>query len=63
MRQHCLFREQCHQGLGLSACAATLVNDVGAHLLGFGFLIELCFLNGRQHINHHRIEAVMAMED
>ncbi|MBT5140295.1 MAG: adenine phosphoribosyltransferase [Acidimicrobiaceae bacterium] len=47
---------------GTAAAAATLVGNVGGHLLGFGFLIELCFLNGRQNIDQHRIEAVMAVE-
>ncbi|NCG25564.1 MAG: adenine phosphoribosyltransferase [Actinobacteria bacterium] len=47
---------------GTAAAAAALVNDVGGDLLGFGFLIELCFLNGRQKIDQHRIEAVLAVE-
>ena len=47
---------------GTAAAAATLVGNVGGHLLGFGFLIELCFLNGRQNIDQHRIEVVMAVE-
>ena len=47
---------------GTAAAAAALVNDVGGDLLGFGFLIELCFLHGRQKIDRHRIEAVLAVE-
>ena len=47
---------------GTAAAAATLVNEVGADLLGFGFLIELCFLNGRQKIDQHRIETVLAVD-
>ena len=47
---------------GTAAAAATLIDEVGGDLLGFGFLIELSFLGGRKKIAQHPIQAVIVVD-
>jgi adenine phosphoribosyltransferase len=45
---------------GGSALAATkLVERLGGVVIGYSFIIELSFLNGREKLNHNRIESVL----
>ena len=44
---------------GTAAATARLVERTGATVVGFGFLIELAFLSGRDRLSGHRIETVM----
>mgnify|MGYP001554152806 CR=1 FL=1 len=47
---------------GTAAATGRLVDRVGASLVGYGFLLELAFLDGRQRLTGHRIESVMIEE-
>ncbi len=47
---------------GTAAAAASLIDDVDGDLVGFGFLIELSFLDGRRNIDQYPIEAVMTVD-
>lgn len=47
---------------GTAAAARELVTATGASLAGFGFLIELAFLNGRSRIDGQRVETIMVDE-
>ena len=47
---------------GTAAAAGRLVDRVGASVVGFGFLLELAFLGGRERLTGHRIESVMIEE-
>lgn len=44
---------------GTAAAAGRLVESVGAGLVGFGFLLELAFLDGRSKLAGHRVESVL----
>jgi adenine phosphoribosyltransferase len=44
---------------GTANAAAQLVGRTGASVLGFSFLIELDFLNGRQRLQGRRVEALL----
>ena len=44
---------------GTAAATSRLVESAGATLVGFGFLIELAFLSGRDRLGGHHIETVM----
>ena len=44
---------------GTAAAAAQLVGATGGAVVGFTFLIELDFLNGRQRLQGRRVEAVL----
>ena len=40
---------------GTAAAAGRLVEKLGGHIAGYGFVIELDFLNGRQRLPHYDI--------
>lgn len=46
---------------GTAAAAARLIDASGADLLGFGFLIELEFLDGRDHLPGRVIHSVLSV--
>jgi adenine phosphoribosyltransferase len=48
---------------GTAAATARLVEGTGATVIGFGFLIELAILSGRERLNGYRVEAVMTVND
>lgn len=47
---------------GTAAATSRLVEATGASVVGFGFLLELSFLDGRSQLEGHRVVSVM-MED
>jgi adenine phosphoribosyltransferase len=47
---------------GTAAATARLVEGTGATVIGFGFLIELAFLSGRDKLDGRRVETVMTVE-
>lgn len=47
---------------GTAAAARLLVERLGATLVGFGFLIELAFLDGRAALGDARVERLLAVE-
>lgn len=48
---------------GTAAAAERLVSRVGASLVGFGFLLELAFLDGRSKLAGHRVESTIIETD
>ncbi len=44
---------------GTSAAVAELVESLGGHVAGIGFLIELDFLKGRDKLSRHELHAVL----
>jgi adenine phosphoribosyltransferase len=44
---------------GTAEAAAKLVRTYGAEVVGFTFLIELDFLNGRARLRGERVEALL----
>jgi adenine phosphoribosyltransferase len=44
---------------GTAAAAARLVERLGAEVVGFGFLVELAFLDGRATLGKYEIEALL----
>lgn len=44
---------------GTAAAAVSLLDQLGAELIGVSFLIELAFLNGRQKLAPHAINAIL----
>ncbi len=44
---------------GTSAAVAELVESLGGHVAGLGFLIELDFLKGRDKLSRHELHAVL----
>ena len=48
---------------GTAAATTRLVKRAGATVVGFGFLIELAFLSGRDQLGDHRIETDMIEMD
>jgi len=47
---------------GTAAAAARLVERLGAEVVGFGFLVELAFLDGRKTLGKYEIEALLRYE-
>lgn len=47
---------------GTAAAAAELVDRHGGSLVGFGFLLELGFLDGRARLGPHRIESLLVVD-
>ncbi len=47
---------------GTAAAAARLVERLGAEVLGFGFLIELAFLEGRKILSPYEIHALLSYD-
>lgn len=45
---------------GTAAATARLVERLGGELVGFGFLIELDFLDGRRHLGGHEVTSLMS---
>lgn len=44
---------------GTAAATLALLEKVGAKIVGMRFLIELAFLNGRQRLGKHPVEALI----
>jgi adenine phosphoribosyltransferase len=44
---------------GTAAAVARLVEKLGANLAGFGFVIELDFLNGRKLLPHYQVNSLV----
>ncbi len=44
---------------GTARAAAQLVEKLGGEVVGFGFVIELDFLNGREKLGSHRIDSLL----
>jgi adenine phosphoribosyltransferase len=44
---------------GTAAAAARLVEKLGGHMAGLGFVIELDFLNGRQKLPHYDVMSLI----
>jgi adenine phosphoribosyltransferase len=47
---------------GTMAATCQLVERLDANVCGIGFLIELCFLNGRAQLGERRVEAIIQCE-
>jgi adenine phosphoribosyltransferase len=47
---------------GTAAATGRLVEKLGGKVLGFLFLIELTFLNGREKLGDHRVESLIRYE-
>ncbi len=47
---------------GTMAAAADLVSKLGGEVVGIGFVIELCFLAGRDKLKGHDIEALIQVK-
>lgn len=46
---------------GTAAAAASLLERVGARIAGFGFVLELSALHGRQKLNGHLLHSVLEL--
>ncbi len=46
---------------GTALATSQLVQALGVELLGFGFLIELSFLEGRERLSGHRVHSVISV--
>lgn len=44
---------------GTAAAAARLIEKLGGHVAGFGFLMELDFLNGRRLLKNYEVQSVL----
>lgn len=44
---------------GTAAATAALLEGTGADVVGFSFLLELAFLDGRARLDGHRVESVL----
>ena len=44
---------------GTAKALCELVEQLGGHVVGCGFLIELAFLNGREQLTGHTVEALL----
>ncbi len=44
---------------GTAAAVARLVEKLGGHIAGFGFVIELDFLNGREKLKNYEIQSLI----
>jgi adenine phosphoribosyltransferase len=44
---------------GTAAASAQLVESLGGHLVGFGFLIELTFLKGREKLKGYDVHSIL----
>lgn len=47
---------------GTMAAAADLVTKIGGEVVGIGFVIELCFLSGRDKLQGQDVEALIQVE-
>jgi adenine phosphoribosyltransferase len=47
---------------GTAAAAARLVERLGARILGFGFVVELAFLHGREALGTHPVVALVTYD-
>ncbi|MCP4201370.1 MAG: adenine phosphoribosyltransferase [bacterium] len=48
---------------GTAAATAELVKSQGGEVAGFGFVVELLFLGGRDKLNNYPLEALITYED
>jgi adenine phosphoribosyltransferase len=44
---------------GTAAATGRLIETLGGLIVGFGFLIELADMGGRQHLGEHRVESLV----
>jgi adenine phosphoribosyltransferase len=44
---------------GTAAAVASLVESLGGHIVGIGFLIELEFLKGREKLQQYEVHSVL----
>jgi adenine phosphoribosyltransferase len=47
---------------GTAAAVASLVEKLGGHVAGLGFVIELLFLNGRKKLGNHDVFSLVSYE-
>lgn len=47
---------------GTIAAAARLIEELDGEIVGFSFMIELAFLNGRKHLEGHEIHTLVTYE-
>ena len=47
---------------GTMAAACEMVKDLGGDIVGIAFLIELCFLNGRDKLTDYEIRSLIRVE-
>ncbi|MCD4698992.1 MAG: adenine phosphoribosyltransferase [Phycisphaerae bacterium] len=47
---------------GTMAAACEMVKDLGGNIIGIAFLIELCFLNGRDKLAGYEIHSLISVE-
>lgn len=47
---------------GTAAAAVKLLDELGANIVGFSVLIELCFLNGREKLLPHKVSSILSYE-
>ncbi len=47
---------------GTMAAACEMVKDLGGEIVGIAFLIELCFLNGREKLTDYEIRSLIRVE-
>ncbi len=47
---------------GTMAAACEMVKDLGGDIVGIAFLIELCFLNGREKLTDYEIHSLIRVE-
>ena len=48
---------------GTAAAAVDLIVHRGGTVIGIAFLMELCFLNGRERLNGYRVESLIKVND
>lgn len=48
---------------GTAAATADLVSSQGGEVIGFGFIVELLFLKGRERLSGHSVESLIVYED
>jgi len=47
---------------GTMAAACEMVKDLGGDIVGIAFLIELCFLNGREKLTDYEVHSLIRVE-
>lgn len=44
---------------GSASAAKKLVERLGGEIIGYSFIMELSFLNGRENLNHQKVESIL----
>lgn len=44
---------------GSATAAKKLVERLGGEIIGYSFIMELSFLNGRENLNHQKVESIL----